>query len=320
MQKITSKKNFSCFFKIFLTIVFIFFVNRSLTRYEFNNIAGNVSAPYLLIALLLSFIGLYCQVKRWEIILLYQNFPIKRHVAFKTILWGTYLAFITPGRFGEILRGLKITDSRKRDSVFAVIIDKLFIIITVLVAGLICIISQILFLGTGITKEVKIFLFVAFAICTIGFVVLFSGKIFDKHHVVSQYFKKILINLPRLFTPSGKKALIYSFIAHICLISQTVILLIMFGCGTIVKNCLAVGQAYAVMPFFPFFIGNMGIREGCFIFFLTHIGAESNTVTFSIAGASLGTSIIILIMNLIFPAFIGLLWFLLESFIKKTVI
>ena len=317
MKKIIGNKTISWIFKILITVIFIFIVNRSVTCNELYRIAKYLSVQHITVAIILSFVGLFFQVKRWEIILRYQKFSVKKHIAWKTILWGNLLAFITPGRIGELFRGLKISEDRKADSLFAVIIDKLFIIITVLLTGFICVLFQVFFLKVSITAGMKVFLLLAIILCITGFALLSTGKVFGKTHAVSRYFNRVLTNLPRLFTPAGKKALLYSFIAHFCLICQTVTLLLMFRCGTVVINSIAVGQAYGIMPFISFTIGNMGVREGSFYFFLSHLNALCAGTMLSVKTASLGTSMLILLMNIILPAFIGLLWYVFDTSTNK---
>jgi hypothetical protein len=318
MKKITSNKIFQWILKIIFTLLFVYIVNKNVLA-KLNTILNSVTWQHISAAFFLSFAGLFFQVKRWEIILRFQNFPVNNYIPWKTILWGNLLAIITPGRVGEIFRGLEISKDRKTDSLFAVIIDKLFIIFTVLLTGLICILSIKWFLHIAITKEIKIFIITAFVVCSTGLFILFTGTVFDKKHAVTRYFNRVLKNIPRLFAPAGRRALVYSLAAHICLISQTVILLSMFGCKNILINSSAVGLAYGVMPFLSFTIGNMGVREGSFSFFLSYIGTETHNNTLSIEGISLGTSIIILFMNIVLPAFIGLMWYLLDSFRTKII-
>ncbi len=312
MKKILGNKKLNWLLKIVFTLLFIFIVNRNVLT-KLDTIIHSLTWQHILVAFLFSLAGLFFQVKRWEIILRFQQFPVAWYIPWKTILWGNLLAFITPGRIGELFRGLTISNNRKADSLFAVIIDKLFIIFTVLFMGLLCILSLKWLLSTAISREITIFLITAFIVCTVGLVILLTGKVFDKKHAVSRYFNRILKNIPRLFNPAGRKALFYSFAAHICLICQTVTLLAMFGSDNILINCTAVGLAYGVMPFLSFTIGNMGVREGSFSFFLSYLGVTVNTGALSIGEISLGTSIIILIMNIVLPALIGLMWYLLDS-------
>jgi hypothetical protein len=69
-----------------------------------------------------------------------------------------------------------------------------------------------------------------------------------------------------------------------------------------------------VLLFFSFTIGNMGVREGSFNYFLSHLGIGVTTGAMSLTGVALGTSLIILIMNLVLPALAGLLWYSFRGF------
>ncbi|MGD9202455.1 MAG: lysylphosphatidylglycerol synthase domain-containing protein [Chitinispirillia bacterium] len=305
-----SNKHLSWIFKITITVVFVVILNKSINYSQISIILGNLTYKHLGFALFFSVLGLFFQVKRWEIILRFQNFAVKNNIAWKTILWGNLLAFVTPGRIGEIFRGLKIDKNRKKDSLFAVIIDKLFIIFTILSSGFACLIYQLLIMKIGMNKKVMFFFMAAFIICLPVVFILTNGKLFQKNIPIFKYANKVIKNLPRLFTPAGKKTLFYSYMAHICLIIQTVILFNMFECGTVLSNCIALGQAYGIMLFFPLSIGNMGVREGAFTFFLTYFDTQCKNSILNIASVSLGVSMLILVMNIILPAMAGLVWYL----------
>jgi len=317
MEKIVRNKVLSWTFKIAITLIFIIIVNKSVSGKELHVISEHLSLYHILIAIFFSITGLIFQVKRWEIILRYQKFQANSTVAWKTILWGNLLAFITPGRLGELFRGLKIAENRTGDSLFAVIIDKLFIVTTVLFTGFVCLLIQILFFNIPITFKMKLFLVLVLLMSAVGFVLLSTGRVFGKNHIVSRYFNTVLLNLPRLFTPAGRRALFYSFSAHLCLVFQTAVLFIMFGCGNPIINSAAAGEAYGLMLFLPFTIGNMGVREGSFHFFLSHLDVCCHNNLLSLKATSLGVSLLILIMNIIAPAFVGLLWYLFDSSLRK---
>lgn len=321
MKQLLKNRVISWGLKIVLTLLFFIYVNRSITTEKIRIAISCLSPQYIIAAFFFSMVGLYYQVKRWEIILKFQHFSVEGNVAWKTLLWGNLLAFITPGRFGELFRGIQISKTRRGDSLFAVIIDKLFIITTVLFAGLLTMVIMKIFLGIPLTRDMKIFILAAFVLCLIGLILLSTGKVFNETHTVSRFFNHILKNLPRIFQPAGKRAVLFSLIAHSALIAQTVILLRMFGCGAIGLNIMAICMAYGLMPFIPIAhiaIGNMGVREGSFTLFLTHLGATCSNSNLTIGGAALGTSILILIMNLVLPAFIGLVWYLCAGSAKNS--
>lgn len=313
MLDLINNKYVMWIFKIGITIVFIIVINHSITLDELKVIYNHLTVRHLSLALSFSLIGLYFQVKRWEIILRYHQFPLNNQIAWKTILWGNLLAFITPGRFGEIFRGIRITDKRKGDSLFAVVMDKLFIIVTILLFAFFALLIQMHFLNKSIAEEMKLFFYIAPFLCLIGLILLLTKRNSKRKAKLVIVFDRIFKHLPRLFTPAGRKATLYSFLAHICLLGQSVTLLLMFNCGTVFVNTIAVAQAYGIMLFLPLSIGNMGVREGSFSFCLTHLGAIGNNQIIAIDGASLGTSIIILLMNVIIPALTGLLWYLMDN-------
>jgi len=317
MERVQRNKILTWVFKIAVTLIFLFIVNRSVARDDLHLLPGHLSLYHILAAVFFSVTGLIFQVKRWEIILRFQQFQVSGAMAWKTILWGNLLAFITPGRLGELFRGLMISPQRKGDSLFAVIIDKLYIITTVLFTGFACLLIQLLFFRIPLTFKMTLFLSAALVISLAGFYLLSTGTVFNKNHVVSRYFNTVLSHLPRLFTPAGRRALYYSFLAQVSLVAQTAVLFLMFGCGSPVLNGTAAGEAYALMLFVPFTVGNMGVREGAFHLFLSHVNVCCAAGSVSLKATSLGVSLLILIMNIIAPALTGLLWYLFDISLGK---
>jgi hypothetical protein len=305
-------------FKILITLLFIFFVNRKITAEEILVVARHLSLPHCAAALFFSLLGLWFQAKRWEIVLKFQEFEVADNLALKTLLWGNLLAFITPGRVGELFRGIHITPEKRVDSLFAVIIDKLFIVTTVLLTGLICIVLQRVVFHIPVSATMRWFIIVASLMCAAGFIVLSTGAVSGKVHLVNRFFSHIAVNLPRIFTPAGTRSLLYSIGAHAALIAQSVILLEMFGCGSLGVNTVAAGLAYGLMPFYSFTIGNMGVRENLFAVSLGNLGAVCEKPDLTLSAAALGVSVIILVMNLILPALAGLVWYIADTASRRS--
>ncbi len=312
MKFLFQKKYLPWILKIILTVLFLYFVNRTIPKEEFSSIVAALCWPTMVVAFLLSIAGLYFQVKRWEIILRFQEFFVGKQIPLKTILWGNLLAFITPGRIGELFRGLMVSKTRKADALFAVVIDKLFIIFTVLLFGLLGIVLLYWHYNLSISKEIKIFVIIAGIVCTGGVGILFSGKIINRNHTVVGQVLRLLKNIPRLLNPAGRRAMMYSMLAHLCLCLQSAILLNMFGAINLAKGIVSAALAYGVMPFLSFTIGNMGVREGALGFFLRYLNANHSS-TLSLESIAFGTSISILAMNLLLPALGGLIWYFLDN-------
>ena len=311
-----NKKWLTWVFKIIITGIFVYFVNRKLSWHELTDMGAYLTVGHLVAAFICCLAGLFFQVKRWEIILRYQNFSIANNIALKTILWGNVLAFITPGRIGEIFRGLEINTHRRSDSILAVVVDKLFITLAVLFTGLIGILLQMLFVATALTTEMKQFVLAATITCAIAIAIALSPKVRERAGVFTHFITSIFKSLPRLFNPAGQRAIFYSFAAHGVLLCQTFILLHMFGVAVSLPVCIAIAQAYGVMLFFSFTIGNMGVREGSFYYFLSHLGVTALQGAMSLKGLTLGVSLIILLMNLVLPAMAGMLWYFSKGFVN----
>jgi hypothetical protein len=148
----------------------------------------------------------------------------------------------------------------------------------------------------------------AVLLIALGVMIQHAGE--NRHGTVARYWQRFLKMTPRIFTRAAAAAFLYSAIAQILLIVQTSIVFSMFGVDSFIRGLLAAGQAFALMALVPLFIGNMGIREYSFGLFLGQITEAGEHPLRMIA---LGASVVILVINLILPALIGLLWSLIDA-------
>jgi hypothetical protein len=302
-----SKRTIIWSLRIILTVLFVLIANKSLTGNDLAILRQYLRYWPLFLAFVLGCAGLWCQILRWQIILRYQNLPSGLRVAAKSILLGILLAFVTPGRIGEFFRGFSISRDKKNDTVLAVIIDKLFIVLATFILGIVCAIIQVRAIGTPLPEYVIAMSAAAAIICLLVALFLLTRPKSSRAGGVARIFHKLLTHTPKLFSKSGQLAALLSFAAQALCILQTVVLIRMFGCASARDGFVAIGQAYAFMSFLPVSIANIGIREYSFGIFLGNIGATCPG-NLSIQTVSLGVSIWILIMNLILPALAGLIW------------
>lgn len=298
--------------RVLLTLLFVYFVNRSLSRREVAVILDSLEGAHMGGALLLGIGGLWCQAKRWEIVLRYEKFAVTSATALKTLLVGNLLAFVTPGRIGELLRGMEIAEGRKADAVFAVVVDKLFIVATVLVVGLAMAVWQTVVRGVALPLRPIAPFGAAIVVCLLAIPLVARRPSRLRERPWMGYVVRLMKMTPRAFTRAGGIALGCSFGAHGLLLLQTMLLMSMFGVEGLGDALLAAGQAYALMAVVPLFIGNMGIREYSFGLFLGRLGIET-AGEMGIRGAALGASAAVLLMNLILPALAGLVWSLADN-------
>src|SRR5690554_554956 len=117
MHFIKKNKTVSFTFRLIITFLFFIIVNKNISLTQIKLLAERVCVWQLTITIVIGIVGLYFQMLRWKEILYSQKFPSSVSIAFKTLLWGHLLAFITPGRFGELMRAWGLSDKKKICSV-----------------------------------------------------------------------------------------------------------------------------------------------------------------------------------------------------------
>lgn len=315
LQKIISagtaffrNKTISIIVRILLTAVFFAIVNKSVSAGDVARLAGGINPMYLAIAFLFSLLGLYFQVVRWKIVLKSVSLPYEKFIPLKTMLWGAFLGFMTPGRVGELFRNTGTNPQRKGDSVLSVMVDRMIAIMVVLCSGCACMVIQ------GIVYGKKLYILQSVALTVSGILillVLFFRK--SQNGTVRRIFDKLPVLLQGLKNATDARVILISVAAHACLLFQTALLLAMFGLHDFVKNTVIAALAFTQMIFLPFSIANVGIREYSFGVYIQMLSPENDA-----SGIAFGVSGIILFFNIILPALGGLLWFMLDLRKKRT--
>jgi hypothetical protein len=286
--------------KIAVTVFVIYLVNQNLSKNQIPDLVNKVSWPHMALAVFLGILGLFFQARRWLIILRCKGIVVNNTTAFRTMLFGNLLAFITPGRAGEFFRGVGLPVHNKTDTVYAVLVDKLF-------AG-----------GTGLVFGIAgLVLSVQTATLSAGSrtILVCSGALLLVLGTGALFFRKYPAVLsairlsPRFTRRTLGSVLLLSISAQLVLCIQTAVILDMFGSHAFVINMCASAQAYAFMQFLPFFIANMGIREYSFGLFLGEYHPKP-VHDLTLGAVAFGASMGILFINMVLPALAGLFWWL----------
>lgn len=288
------------------TMAFVIFVNRSVNRAQVVHLIGEINFFTLLPAITLGAGSFFLQTLRWRTILQYHSLPCSMRIALKTMLKGSLLAFITPGRTGELFRAMDIDDTRRLSSMVAVIEERSFGIGMTVIGGIFCIAAQMIWYSSKPFLPVVIAscLFVTVLIVTFTFIFLGNWPQKGQLNRMRGYLRRLVQSFP------VARIIMLSAAAHACLLVQTSLLLMMFGAGSFQTTLVAGGQAYAFMLLLPFFIANIGLREYSFSLFITNVTNAATASPFApdIWRASLGSATFILIINIILPAALGLIW------------
>ena len=294
--------------RIAVTAVFVALVNKSIRASDILLLVHRIHFWPLCGAVIIGAGSFFFQILRWRLILRSHALPCSIMVSLKTLLRGCLLAFITPGRIGELFRAVHIDSKRHYATMVAVVEERSFAVITTVAAGILCIIAQAVVSTSPLFIPLIIASIIFIAIFTVMMTEMISrGVLFKKSGRFPMYYDRVIEYLHRIRSLPFLPLALLSAGAHLLLLLQTALLFHMFGSGDIGRNIIAAGQAFSFMLLLPFFIANIGLREYAFSLFLARLSPDPGIVS-EIGTIAFGVATFILFINLIFPALIGLLW------------
>ena len=313
--KAFNHKRYTWPLKLLVTILFVYLVNKNLGYDRIRLIEIRLAFLPVVFIFLAGAANFFFQVLRWQLVCKAYGMRISGGLAVKTMLFGNLLAFVTPGKFGELLRGMSIPQARKADTVVAVAFEKVCAGAVSIVAGVLAAMVHAAWYGisTGQTAVFAGSIGLGFAAAVLALLASRGGA----QKLLMRFNKgKAALFAERLVPQAGAATFwgiaIYSIAAHLSVVCQTVFLFAMFGSSDISADIVCAFEAYAFMIFFPFFIANMGIREYSFGLFLGKVDVSRMAVP-GAGGIAVLASVSVLVINMVLPALAGLVWWLLAS-------
>ena len=200
---------------------------------------------------------------------------------------GFPLGFMTPGRLGEIGRAFFIEKLPAKQALKLVVIDKVSNNIIVIVIGLMCI-SAFRQLDFGSNTRILI------AVISFMLLALLIAAFFSK----SINWIKRFINIPALGRRNVFVILLLAFIFYAIFTGQFILLALSFAQLDLSALFQAIAAVFCIKTLLPVAIGDLGIREGASVFFITKIGG-SKEIAFNAA-------LLIFCFNSIIPTLCGL--------------
>lgn len=294
--------------KLFIAVGLLAFLIYSVDFQEIL-IAIEQSNPYLIAAaFLLSLLNVYLQFYKWKItanVVLQENHNGK---IWLSLFYGFSAGVFTPARIGEYFgRAIVFKNQSLLRVTLATLLDKIFLLIIVAFFGSI---SSIIFIhykyhvAYYLTLGLFILVFTLFYLLVL---LMFNDKFWDnvlftklrdsiKLHWL---FEKIKI-FRKLDKKYATKMFLISFLFYLCFLIQYALLVSAFSNHNQFWNYLWAGNllmfAKTIIP--PVTLGELGIREGASVFFITQLG-ESASVGFN-------ASIFLFFINVLIPSLIGL--------------
>ena len=282
---------------------------------EYNQIISAINEANLFIisiVLLLGVVNIYLQFTKWkltatEVLGVNENLKI-----FRSLFYGFSAGIITPLRIGEYFgRGIEFRDKSFVQVTIATLVDKFFPLMMVASLGSV---SSLLFVY--VYYDVSIYIVMSLFILIFTFFYLLIILLISNRFWNSILFSKLntsvrlkpFLEKLRIFESLNRtyffKMLLISFLFYACFLIQYALLVSAFSNHFDFSNYLWAANLVmfvkTIIP--PISFGELGIREGASVYFLTQMG-ETASVGFN-------SSILLFIINLLIPALIGVGMFL----------
>jgi uncharacterized membrane protein YbhN (UPF0104 family) len=296
----------SRYIQIGITIIFVILVNRSISTGEISKLLHRIDPVNLLIILFLAAAAMLIQALRWYQIASDLTVPVPYSVAFRRLLWGNLLAFITPGSVGELLRGVDLCPSRRGTMVFSALADRLSGNVIVVFAAIPVLMIELYWLHHTVPVILS-FSTIITTIFILSFFLLLRLPVKWNEKVPPKLQKVVSSVVDNVHSLNFSRTILLSLLHHALLIVQAAYMLKIFVNCSFVDAVMVSTLAYTCMLFLPISIANIGIREYSFALLLPlAVAGKQSTIT--IETAAFGISSLILLMNILLPALAGLFW------------
>ena len=257
---------------------------------------------------LLSILNIYLQYFKWKLTCNRVLGETNNKKILTSLFYGISAGAITPVRIGEYFgRAIAFKDKSVLQTTVATLIDKFFpLLIVAFLGSMSMIIFLYIFYDVSIYIALSLFILL-FTFFYFLFILIKTEKFWDsilfsklsKIKRLNRFFDK-LQTLKKLDRTYFTKMSVISFLFYACFLIQYSLLVAGFSHNSAFFNSLWAGNlimfAKTIIP--PISLGELGIREGASVFFLTQFG-ETSAVAFN-------ASIFLFMINIFIPALIGL--------------
>lgn len=294
--------------KLFIALGILYYL---ISYVDYNKIVTALGeADVLLIStvFLLGFVNIYLQFLKWKLTCKTVLSETKNSKILTSLFYGLSAGAVTPMRVGEYFgRAIAFKNKPVLQVTAATLADKFFPLMIVVFLGSM---ASIFFLYFYYTVSVYIVLALFVVVFTMFYLIgllirseKFWDGIFFKKLSNSKRFENLFLQLQSLKMFDKKyftRMSVISLLFYFCFLLQYALLVSAFSHNTELLYYLWAGNLImfikTVIP--PISLGELGIREGASVFFLTRFG-ELSSVAFN-------ASIFLFVINILFPALIGL--------------
>ena len=302
-----NKSNFIIIAKILIAFGLLLFLIHSVEYEKIVYAFSNVNLYIIGIVLLLGVVNIYLQFAKWNLTCSEVLKVNNKSKVFRSLFFGLSAGIITPLRIGEYFsRGIEFKDKSLVQVTVATLVDKFFPLMMVAFIGSI---SSLLFIYYYFNVSLYLVLALFILIFTLFYIfvlIMLNNKIWEtllfskikSSEKMRKFFNKLKAfqNLDRKYF---YRMFLISFLFYSCFLIQYALLVSAFSNHFDYLNYLWAANLImftkTIIP--PISMGELGIREGASVYFLSQFG-ESASVGFN-------SSILLFIINLLIPALIG---------------
>lgn len=294
--------------KILIAAGMLFYLASSIEYGKIVSAIENANLLLIALAFLLSFINIYLQYSKWRLTCGQVLEEKKKSKILTSLFYGFSTGTITPLRVGEYFgRAIVFKNKSLIQVTIATLIDKFFpLMIVAFVGSVTSILFFFFYYNTSIYLTLSLFI-VLFTLFYFFAMLLLSRRFWDSIFFSRikkiKHFKSVIEKLQVLKSLDRRyfyRMSIISLLFYFCFLLQLAILVSAFSHNYSFINYIWAGNlimfAKTIIP--PISLGELGIREGASIYFLTQFGET--------ASAAFNASIFLFIINLLIPALVGL--------------
>jgi len=311
-RRFFSKNRFINFAKILIAGGLLYYLIQSVKYDQIIDAVSQVNLILIFTVLLLGIVNVYLQYFKWGLTCSEVLEVNDKSKVLRSLFYGFSAGIITPLRVGEYFgRGIEFKNRSLFQVTIATLVDKFFPLLMVASIGSV---SSLIFVYVYYDVSIYIVLSLFILIFTLFYVIilLMINPSFWNNVLFSQIKKsrrmrplleklKPLEHLDRTYF---YKMLLISFLFYSCYLIQYALLVVAFSHNSEFVNYLWAGNLImftkTIIP--PISFGELGIREGASVFFITQLG--------EVASIGFNASIFLFLINLVLPAIIGVGMFL----------
>ena len=256
-----------------ITLIIFYFIFTKIDFYSVIEVLSHANTFYLLIALLLTVIGVLIIAKRWQTILKTMGYNFRYKECFNLIMGAFPLSSITPSKSGDIIKAYYLKDKIPASkTVGSVITERMFDVLTLILFSLI---------GMTFCKKYEL-AGIAFVIlvCIIAVFFLMRAGFNFRLPIKSSWNEKIqnLILSMKLLTKDKRALLLvfsYSILIWFISILQTLIFFYALGITVPLLFTMANVPIAIFIGIVPVTLGGMGTRDAAIIILFSEYATPS---------------------------------------------